>query len=461
MRYCQNCGSTVDDDAKFCPNCGSNVEMKKEQPQEIGIYSTTLEEDNLYYHDISYPKKNDKKRKIIAGSIITFVVLASIGIIVPITLLSLYGPLDYRYIGDLDYSFESSTAEILSLDLETFEGDIEIYADMSQFELITATIQVYGRSDATLIDATNFKNSTVGNKEVVIFHTEGYNSFNTTARYYNLDIIINPKITSEFIIKTFSGNIKFDFGDASDYSINEVDMYSFSGDIYAAFGYKTEIIANSFAFETTSGSINTYVESNSQINVTEINYSTFSGDITATFREQITINCDTIIIDSESGFVTFGLDYYANVEANHLLYTTFSGDIDLDFGYNANLTIPDIVMDSSSGMISIYAEDYLFNGNVSWDIETFSGDIYMDLYPNMSSSVNSTLNFDITCSSGEVKIDYEFNDIILGLQISASTTSGDIAIPNGFDFYQSEGFENKQIKYIFQIVTFSGDIEVL
>lgn len=460
MRYCQNCGSSVDDDAKFCPNCGSNVEIAKKESEERVIYSTAIDDDSSQIFNETYPKKNQKKRKIIAGVVIAFVLLASVGIIVPITLLSMYGPLDYRHIGDLDYSFDSTTVEILSFDFDTFEGDIEVYADMSQSELVVATVDVYGRSDSTLIGATNFENSSNGNSVSIIFVTESYSTFDTTARYYDLDITINPKMICEFNINTFSGSIDFDFGDAES-SIREISMNTFSGDIYAAFGYNTIINAESFSFESSSGSINTHVESNSKINVTEISYTTFSGDITASFREHVEIKCDTIILDTESGFATLDL-LNTNMEANHLIGTAFSGYITFDFSYYTNLTIPDISIDTSSGIIFLQTDDYIFNGNASWDIETFSGDIFIDIIPDMSSSKNSTLTFDVTSSSGKIDVEYDFSEIIVGLQASASTTSGNIDLPGGTqdDFYQSDYFDTRHIKYIFNLETFSGDIDI-
>lgn len=461
MRYCQNCGLKVDGDSRFCSNCGSNVEMKKEQSPDQGIYSTTLEDEYVSYNEGSFPTKNNKKRKIIAGVIIGFVIIASIGIIVPITLLSLYGPLDYRFIGDVNYSFESSAVEIIDLDLETFEGDIDITIDNYQLEIITATIKVYGRSDATLTNATNFVTNSIGNKEILTFQTESYSSFDTTARYYDLEIVINPLVAIEYHIETFSGSIWLDLGDSYNSTINNINIYSFSGDIYAAFGMKSNIIADNLAFETSSGSINTYFESNTKINTTNIEFTSFSGDITTTFREQIVINCDTINLESNSGYVTFGFDLHNFVNANHLIGKTFSGDLDFDFGYYINLSIPDIKMESSSGMIRLDAEDYQITCDVDWDIDTFSGDILFYLNPDMSSNLNSTSIFEIDSLSGSIEISYGFNDLVIGLEVTALTTSGDIALPNTAEYYQSIGFDSKIIKYIFVIETFSGDIEVV
>ncbi|NHJ05051.1 MAG: zinc-ribbon domain-containing protein [Candidatus Heimdallarchaeota archaeon] len=461
MRYCQNCGLKVDNDSRFCSNCGSNVEMKKEQSPDQGIYSTTLDDDYVSYNEGTFPTKNNKKRKIIAGVIIGFVIIASLGIIVPITLLSLYGPLDYRYIGDINYSFESSTVEIIDLDLETFVGDIDITIDNYQLELVTATIRVYGRSDATLVNATNFVTSTIGNKEILTFQTENYSNFDTTARYYDIDILINPLVAIEYHIETFSGSIWLDLGDAYNCTINDINLYSFSGDIYAAFGIKSNIIADNLIFETSSGSINTYFESNTIINTTNIEFTTFSGDITTTFREQIVINCDTINLETSSGYGTLGFDLYNIVNVNHLRCKTFSGDFYFDFGYYAILSIPDIKMESSSGMIRLDAEDYQIACDVDWDIDTFSSDIIFNLNPDMSSHLNSTSIFAFDSSSGSIDISYGFNDLVIGLEVTATTTAGDIILPNAAEYYQSIGFDSKDIKYIFEIETFSGDIEVV
>ncbi len=57
-------------------------------------------------------------------------------------------------------------------------------------------------------------------------------------------------------------------------------------------------------------------------------------------------------------------------------------------------------------------------------------------------------------------ISYLLSELNVGLEVTTDTISGNIDLPNGQEYYKSASFDTKAIQYIFDIVTFSGDIIV-
>ena len=99
-KYCQNCGTQMDDNAMFCSNCGFKVVNVAENQQQVQQNQTQQQVQGINYNQGYYqqqnanlvPKKKSKK-VIIAISAVSFVLVVAI-VVGCITLFSKNSPTD-------------------------------------------------------------------------------------------------------------------------------------------------------------------------------------------------------------------------------------------------------------------------------------------------------------------------------------------------------------------------------
>ncbi|MGC9779838.1 MAG: zinc-ribbon domain-containing protein [Candidatus Heimdallarchaeota archaeon] len=503
MRYCKNCGARLEDNSRFCHNCGGIIEEVKETTEEIG----KLHQEPITDYEL-VPKKI-QGRKLGSILIIGFIIIASIGIITPIVYFSIRGSQTYTYMGDLYYTYHSETTEIIELNLDMFQGDIRIDYDISLFTLFSVTIEVYGQSLANISDTNSFTENTINNRTTISFIEDEFDFWDKTSLRHNLYITINPAIVVEYNLESLSGIIDISMIDTSNIDIKKLDIETFSGDIDVILGVYTkistinaislysssgridfyapnnllvdspnftietlsgdmeiqigsyaEIITSTFKLKTSSGSIDFYSPHFSNLDSTSFIAESFSGDIEIVFEDNTDINLDDFSITTSSGNVHFSFDHSSIFNVSDLIVTSFSSDIFIDFQDYVDIYLSDIALDSSSGSITINCIGVTFHNDIFWVIETLSGDIDLDLYPESIPLINHTATFDVDSSSGSVDISYLMSELNVGVEVTTDTTSGNIDLPNGQEYYKSASFDTKTIQYIFDIVTFSGDITV-
>ena len=460
--HCVYCGERIDFDAKFCNNCGSSIPVRdasKKQPQRETreSYAYVIEESNEEKVITRRPRTRNLRRVIIGLVVITGVLAVDL----PATLIPIYNSYVYHYLGTTTYTSGLIMTNNASLIIDNVSGDIDISYDLTQTEVLTAEIKVFGRSEANISDAkTITENFQTGQCEFK------FNSDNETKipwkedMYYDLEIIINPCVAMKYNIIVSSGNTYLDFSSASSAIIEELEIVTFSGDINIDLGIGKTITSQSVNIEASSGNIYFYAGSDCEITTPLFKIFTFSGDIDLSFGNGCTLNTSTVDLETSSGNLDVDFGSNTQIYGNSFDVETFSGDIVLEFGISINLTLDEFNFIASSGNIIIDCEHAIFNNDFSWDISAFSGDVYMNIGPNSIAGINYTADFTIFVSSGNIDIDCAWSESDVGLKVAAQVSSGEIYLPNDQDNYESSGYSLKEIKYNFDLETFSGDIRV-
>jgi DUF4097 and DUF4098 domain-containing protein YvlB len=458
---CKYCGEHIEKDSRFCYFCGSSVIADKEQVQESAT------DGDIYSHTVSEtePIRKTGKRKIkgkkLTGIIIAAVVIGSLCIILPTTFLSIYGPLNFKYIGSTTYDSGVLVTNNATLTVYNFAGDVNVEYNPYISEVFMAEIFVYGRAEANLSEAESFSVNTDGNTTEFIFIDDSdYSYWDKTAMRYELYISLNPSVDFAFDIEAFSGDIELDLDYSPSSNITGVSLETFSGNIDADFGLSREITTPTFYVKTSSGNIDLVFGTNVKVYTTNFHIETFSGNIEAIFEDsnELVVGNQIDLITS-SGSTIFAFDS-GNLIADKLNLDGFSGNVYLELGFPANITLDEVALDISSGNIDIICL-CTFYSNITWNIKGFSGyvDIYLD--PIILPDINYTAEFNVDISSGDIDVFGNLDVVYVGVQATAATSSGDIDLPNGLSSYQSPDYASKTKKYIFDLETFSGNIDVV
>jgi hypothetical protein len=458
---CKYCGEYIEKDSRFCYFCGSSVGTDKvpideKEPQKEDMYTHTI--DTAPTQKVG---KRKVKRKAVSGVIVAVVIIAALGVILPVTFISIYGPLNYRYIGSINYNSDVIITSNASLTIYNFAGDIDVDYNPLMTDAIKAEIFVYGRSEANISEALTFSVITNGNtSEFTFIDDSDYTFWDKTAMRYNLEIEINPVIDFAFDIEAFSGNIDLNLDSPSTGDITEIKLESFSGNINADFGLSKDITTPTFYVYTSSGNIDLQFGTNVVINTDYFYVKAFSGNVKINFLgvNELIVN-GQIDIGASSGRTIF--DYDAGIlNAVDMIINSYSGNVVLLFGSSAEITLNEITIDVSSGNVEIGCDLNSFYSNISWNIMGFSGNVDIYLDPIIEPSINYTADFFVEVSSGNIGVMYGFSETEVGVQVTAATSSGDIDIPSGSSYYQSADFALKMKQYIFDLETFSGNIDV-
>ncbi|NHJ47427.1 MAG: hypothetical protein FK733_06550 [Asgard group archaeon] len=459
---CNYCGEYIEKDSRFCYFCGSSVGTDKVpiEESETGkgdIYSHTIEKEPT--HKVS---KTKVKRKAVSGIIIAVVIIAALGVILPTTFISIYGPLRYKYIGATTYSSDAITTNNATLTVYNFAGDVNVEYNPYITEVLMVEIFVYGRSEADISEAEEFIVSTEGGTyEFIFIDDTDYTFWDKTAMRYEIFISLNPSVNFAFDIEAYSGNIEFDLDYLSNSNITGVKLDTFSGNIDADFGMNREINAPTFHAKTTSGNIDLFFGTGTTVNTTNFNVEAFSGNIEVDFEStnELMVEGGQIELSSTSGRSVFRFDS-GKLNASVLQINNFSGNVFLILGTATEITLNEVSIDVESGNIDIECDLCTFYSNITWNIMGFSGNVDIRLDPTILANINYTAEFNVDITSGDIDIEYGFSEINVGVQIEAVTTSGNINLPGGLGFYQSPDYALKMKKYIFDLETFSGNIDV-
>ncbi len=454
-KTCKYCGEYIEDDSRFCYYCGSSVETERNiEGKKEDIYSHTVKTD---YKE---PVKGKSRRKITSGVIIAFVIVGTLAVVLPITFISIYGPLNYKYIGTNTYDSGSLATNNATLSVNNFAGEVYVEYNPYITEVLMVEIHVYGRSDANILEAetftVNFEDDTY---EFVFIDDQEYSFWDKTAMRYELEIDLNPSVDFDLDIETFSGNIVLDLDLLAHTTLTGFRLVTFSGNIDADFGQNTQINTPLFYSKTSSGNIDLRFGANTNINATNFNLDVFSGNIYIEFEESNELFVDgQIELWSSSGNIIFHIDSGILI-ADNMQINGFSGNIYLIFGTSTEVTLDEVAIDISSGNVEI---DCLCNfySNITWNIEGFSGNVDIYLDPIIISNINYTAEFNVNISSGVIYILSNLDESQVGIEITAATSTGYIDLPSGSSFFQSPDYSLKTKKYIFDLETFSGNIEV-
>ncbi|NHK30257.1 MAG: zinc ribbon domain-containing protein [Asgard group archaeon] len=459
-KTCKYCGEYIEVDSRFCYYCGSSVGEEKTPIQEVeekgeDIYSHTIQTD---YKE---PAKGKRKLKITSGVIIAFVIIGTLAVVLPVTFISIYGPLNYKYIGATTFDSGVLVTDNATLSVYNFDGDINVEYNPYITEVLMVEIFVYGRSEANILEveafSVNLEDDTV---EFIFNNDEEYSFWDKTAMRYEIYINLNPSVDFAFDLETFSGNIEIDLDYSTNRNITGIKLQTFSGNIDADFALGKQITTPVFYVKASSGNIDLRFGTDTKINTTHFYVDAFSGNIYIDFEGSNELFVDgQIELISTSGRTSF---YFGSgvITADILEIDGFSGNIYLGFGSSTDVTLDEIIIDNSSGNIEIECDQCTFYSNVTWNINAFSGNVDIWLDPIILSNVNYTADFNVDITSGDIYIEYGFSESQVGVQIIAATTSGNIDLPGGTSFYQSPDYALKTKKYLFDLETFSGNIDV-
>ncbi|MFX1538528.1 MAG: zinc-ribbon domain-containing protein, partial [Promethearchaeota archaeon] len=379
--YCPHCGTGIEKDSRFCHNCGANIEIRKEVPRESEtLYSEAYQESSApfeqeYQAPVHEPRKS-KSRVRFVWLAIGVVMIAALATIIPLSLLSTFGPFTYTYLGSTSYTYEPVSILDVSLSIDNGAGDVYINFDDSLSVLFEATIRVYGFKEASINDAITFEDQISNGKVIITFDSiTSYEHWSEKALKYDLEIFINPNAKVDFDLETYSGNISLESCSVFSATITALNLHALSGDISVDLGYETTITAPSINIKTSSGNI--YVESYTDAVITSpsLTVEALSGDIDIYFGGYTVINSPLMAFKTSSGNidVQFGIDTIIN--STSLIAEAASGDIYIDFSIDNVIYYSDVRVGTSSGNIDLYFEKALFQNDIDWDIDALSGDI--------------------------------------------------------------------------------------
>lgn len=82
MKYCDNCGKELNDEARFCPKCGRKIDNDKEinYLNEEECFEEDYDNENYYEEDYYEDKKSNKGIIIFIITLIIIVIIGSLGV---------------------------------------------------------------------------------------------------------------------------------------------------------------------------------------------------------------------------------------------------------------------------------------------------------------------------------------------------------------------------------------------
>jgi hypothetical protein len=513
-RFCHQCGAIINWKEITPERDNNHYRIGIQEQRERGI-----EEQEHYYLDENSSTRTKKVKKsngLKVIAVIAIALIASVAILTPISLLIAFGPLNYQYLESTNYTYEPTTIASTELEIYNQIGEVSIVYDNELSNLFDATIDIFGRKKADPNQAKTFQDSIItegsnSSKVKISFDSGIYLTgwLNPTALKYKITVRINPeayidfnvetssgdisinndgyselikisrfwfktgsgditatlpnnlKISNDdFKMKTSSGSINLNIGDNSFFEIDNFTIETGSGDINIQYGSSVTIISNYMIISTSSGSNDHYLDHNNTIMTSQLEISTGSGDIEFDVSNgAFLLEASTVDFSTSSGQIWCELPSQTNITlSDSLCLLTGSGDIHFDFGSNTIINCPVLFFHAVSGQIEIYCNDVEFVSTFTWQIQTGSGDILLELNPSIGISTSYEATFEIETASGSIEILHEIDMSSIGIKINADNVSGDINIPGGNDYYQSDSYDSKEIKYDFSLDTGSGDI---
>ena len=404
-KFCVYCSQELEENDKFCHKCGATVDNQK------NISPVQNQDDRLYSNSLATPVQKEKKQhsaRNLKPLMLIPIILFSIAL--PLVIMSSLGSVRAP-LGTLDYDISSMEYLDVELVIDNNIGLIEITYDDSMDNLFEARVDVRGGVKASIDDAKNFHHDVINNKTVITFDSSEdvftYWSFKSLT--YNLYISLNPDTIIDFAIYSSIGSISLDLDGINDLIMNDVQLSS------------------------STGSVDFY--SGNAINTT----------------------LNDIDLSSSTGRILFDFDDAIGTTVNEITFTDSVGSITALLGEAMNINSADITMSTSTGSIELTFEDAIINADTNWDIETSTGSINIEFTQNIILPINFTAAFDVETSTGSINVDGEVASD-LGIEISATISTGSRDIPGEFNYYTSSDYDLKNNQFSFTLLTSVGSI---
>ncbi|PWI49095.1 hypothetical protein CEE45_02830 [Candidatus Heimdallarchaeota archaeon B3_Heim] len=200
------------------------------------------------------------------------------------------------------------------------------------------------------------------------------------------------------------------------------------------------------------------------------------------------INTDTMKISFDSGDDNIQVDYkydstikVANNISLQINFLAATGEIFADLT-DKSVTVSSFYVEATTGTITLSLGEFLMfdssptvkttTGNqdvtvtnlkyvstTTWSITGMTGGINLDLTDNLPQNLtgSTTHLFNLDCTTGSIDVISDLS-LGIGLQITASVTTGTIDVPGSGDSYTSPNFASSLLKYDFTIITTTGGI---
>ncbi|MHA1346316.1 MAG: zinc-ribbon domain-containing protein [Candidatus Heimdallarchaeaceae archaeon] len=382
MEFCTKCGSQLADQADFCHKCGSKIEMVKGVPTAMPIESKTPSQPRMEYDD----RKYNRRRNVVLGLSVGIIVI----IVVPIVLWSIFGVINYQHIGTFSYDETSMEYTNLNLVIDNSVGSIDIFYDDTMTKPFEAIVEVYGRDDASLLDAVNFTTTYLNNDTMEIMFVSGdFDFFFWDNQVFTYDIIIyiNPAETADIFVDTDTGSISLSTEAIDSLEITSIDLQSSTGSIDLDM----------------TNSVNTTLD--------DLNIETNTGRIDVDLGVRTTLDDSYVIIDTDTGSINFGFVDLISIDNMTWEITTDTGSINLEI--EQNIVYPfqflsSFIVDTDTGSITV---DFFFNDTIGYhfDGSTSTGSVDILGSENAFSSPNygtaeNLYDFELTTSTGSVTV---------------------------------------------------------
>ncbi|MCK4972919.1 MAG: zinc ribbon domain-containing protein [Candidatus Heimdallarchaeota archaeon] len=380
--FCTKCGSQLADQADFCHKCGSKIEMVKGVPTAVPI-ETKVPSKYVEEYDSS---KYDRRRKVVIGLSVGIIAI----IVVPIVLWSIFGVINYQHIGTFGYDETSMEYTNLDLIINSSVGSIDIFYDDSMIKPFEATVEVYGRKDASLSDALNFTTTYLSNDTMEISFDSGDFDFffwDKKVFTYDITVYINPAETADIFVDADTGSVSLSTEAIDSLNIVSIDLQSNTGSIDLDM----------------TNSVNTTLNGLSLV--------TDTGRIDVDLGVRTALNDSYVLIDTSTGSIDFGFVDLISADSMTWEIVTSTGSINIEI-------MQDIVypfqflsffdVETSTGSITV---DFFFNATIGYHFygSTSTGSVDIlgneDEYssPNYATAEN-LYDFELTTSTGSVTV---------------------------------------------------------
>ncbi len=412
--FCIYCGASLVEGSDFCNSCGKKIEKFEQKETEVTESTDFVQSDSpkeFVGDSGDYHRRRRRKHRVIP---LVFGIIALLTI--PFIIMTLVGISNVELLGSIPFEVESTDVIIVDLIIDNSVGSIDIIYDDTMTGLFESTLSVYGNKDALISAASIFSMVNETDKLIIEFVSGpfyGWGFFWRDDQFkYDIDIKINPIAQVNFDIKASTGSISASFD-----GINDVFLSQFS-------------------LQSNTGSI--LVDSDGAENIT----------------------LSDVFIETDTGIVDFDFDESLNTKIDDLYIDSDTGRVTVQLGTNTTLTDAEINISTSTGSVSVSFNDIIFTGDTNWNVATSTGSVKMTINQNNILPLVFTANFDLRTSTGDVVVDFIFNEDI-GYKFIADTSTGDIELPGSGESYTSPDYFLKDNKFSFILDSSTGDIIAL
>jgi len=413
--FCIYCGASLVEGSDFCNSCGKKVAKFEQKETEVVTKSADFiqaDKPKEYVDDSDYYHRRRRRRHRVIPLVFGIIALLTI----PFIIMTLIGISNVELLGTIPFEVESTDVVFVDLIIDNSVGSIDIIYDDTMTGLFESTLSVYGNKDSSISAANIFSMVNETDKLIIEFISGpfyGWGFFWRDDQFkYDIDIKINPIAQVNFDIKASTGSISASFN-----GINDVYLSQFS-------------------LQSNTGSI--FVDSDAAENIT----------------------LSDVFIETDTGRVDFDFDEALNTKIDDLYIDSDTGRVTVQLGTNTTLTDAEINISTSTGAVYLSFSDIIFTGDTYWNVETSTGSVKMTINQNNILPLMFTANFDLKTSTGDVVVDFIFNEDI-GYKFTADTSTGDIELPGPGESYISPDYLLKDNKFSFILDTSIGDISAI